>query len=60
MFCKKKLLISDKLDISEASFRVLHLVSKFYIAVYVYDEAWSLFDTLLNKKQIYFFLNFFF
>lgn len=37
MFCKKNILICDKLNVIEASFRVLDLISKFYIAVYVYD-----------------------
>jgi len=36
-FYKKNLLICDKLNIIEASFRVPYLMSIFYIAVYVYD-----------------------
>lgn len=37
MFCDKNWLISDELDISEASFRVLSLPSKFYVAVCAHD-----------------------
>lgn len=37
MFCKKKILISDKLGIGEVSFKVQYLLSNFYIAVYVYS-----------------------
>lgn len=50
MFCKKNVLICDKLNVIEPSFKVLDMMPKFYIAVYVYDVFSSLklnfFDTL--------------
>lgn len=37
IFCKKNVLICDKLNVIEPSFRVLDMIPKFYTAVYVYD-----------------------